>query len=129
MAYWWSDDPGERYWIEVTRRPDIGGDLVAPRLGRGGGFTASYRLVPEVAVGDVVVHYDSAQEAIVGASRVVGSAYPKAIYWAARGTSARRAGVRPSWLPGVAVPWNNSRCYQSRCHCQSSAIEDRPSWL
>jgi hypothetical protein len=104
MAYWWDSRPNERLWIEITRRGDLGKDLRAPRLGRGGGLTASYKLVPEVAAGDVVVHYRSDLEAIVGASLAVGAARPQAIYWAARGMSARRAHVRPKWLPGVAVP-------------------------
>jgi hypothetical protein len=51
-------------WMEITRRDDIGADLKAPSAARGGVATASYALVPLVQPGDVVVHYDSRQEAI-----------------------------------------------------------------
>jgi hypothetical protein len=54
--------------MEITRRDDIGADLKAPSVARGGVTTASYGLVPLVQPSDVVVHYDSRQEAIVGVS-------------------------------------------------------------
>jgi len=54
--------------MEITRRDDIGADLKAPSAARGGVATASYVLVPLVQPGDVVVHYGSRQEAIVGVS-------------------------------------------------------------
>jgi Protein NO VEIN, C-terminal len=103
---YWDDDPSDNAFMEITQRPDIGGDLRAPRLGRDGHLTASYRLVLDVKPGSVVVHYDSrgGQEAIVGVSLAIGPPEPAAIYWAARGSYARRARVRPSWLPGVRVP-------------------------
>jgi hypothetical protein len=55
-------------WMEITRREDIGADLKAPSAARGGGITASYVLVPVVRPDDVVIHYDSRREAIVGVS-------------------------------------------------------------
>ena len=103
-AYWWAGNRHENVWMEITRRPDIGGDLEAPVAARGGAKTAGYALVPLVRSGDIVVHYDSASEALVGASLVVGDPEPTATYWAARGTSARRARAAPSWLPGLRVP-------------------------
>jgi hypothetical protein len=102
---YWDNDPSDNAFMEITQRADIGGDLRAPRLGRDGHLTASYRLVPEVKPGSVIVHYDSrhGHEAIIGVSLAVGPPEPSAIYWAARGSYARRAGVRPSWLPGLRV--------------------------
>lgn len=62
MNYSWSESPEERFLIELSRRPDLGIELRGLRLWRGGGPTASYKLVPEVREGDVVVHYDSQAE-------------------------------------------------------------------
>jgi len=93
--------------MEITRRTDVGGDLEAPISARGGTATASYVLVPAVRSGDVVVHYDSSREAIVGASLAVGDPEPSTTFWVARGTSARRAGAAPQWLPGIRVPLNH----------------------
>ena len=71
-AYWWERDPGENVFMEITRRDDIGANLQAPAAARGGVTTASYSLVPLVRPGDVVIHYDSRQEAIVGVSMAAG---------------------------------------------------------
>jgi hypothetical protein len=101
--YWWEGEPSENVFMEITRRDDIGANLQAPATARGGGTTASYSLVPLVRPGDVVIHYDSRQEAIVGVSVATGSAEPTPIYWVARGSYARRAGERPRWLPGIRV--------------------------
>ena len=94
---------GENVWMEITRRGDIGADLKAPSAARGGVSTASYVLVPMVQPGDIVVHYDSRQEAIVGISVAASAAESAPIYWVARGSYARRAGERPRWLPGLRV--------------------------
>ena len=95
---------GENVWMEITRRDDIGADLNAPVAARGGGKTASYVLMSLVQPGDVVVHYDGRQEAIVGVSVVSGSAEPSPVYWVSRGGYARRAGAQKQWLPGLRVP-------------------------
>jgi hypothetical protein len=67
-GYWWEHEPGENVWMEITQREDIGADLKAPSAARGGVASASYDLVRLVHPGDVVVHYDSRQQAIVGVS-------------------------------------------------------------
>jgi hypothetical protein len=103
-GYWWQRDMGENVWMEITRRDDIGADLNAPVAARGGGMTASYVLMSLVQPGDVVVHYDGRQEAIVGVSVVSGSAEPAPVYWVSRGGYARRAGAQAQWLPGLRVP-------------------------
>lgn len=105
ITYYWAADPTDNAFMEVvTERDDVGTDLQAPRLGRGGQLPASYRLVQEATPGSVVVHYDSRQEAIVGVSVAAGAPEPAPTFWRARGTSARRAGVEHAWLPGVRVP-------------------------
>jgi len=93
--------------MEVTNRPDIGTDLKAPVAARGGAATPGYALVRAVKPGDVVVHYDSPQEQIVGASLVTGESESAALFWVARGTSARQAGEQARWLPGIRVPLDN----------------------
>lgn len=108
-GYWWERDAGENVWMEITRRDDIGADLKAPSAARGGVATASYVLAPLVQPGDVVVHYDSRQEAIVGVSVAFSGAEPAPIYWVARGSYARRAGERPRWLPGIRVALDQYR--------------------
>jgi hypothetical protein len=108
-VYWWQRDPSENVWMEITRRDDIGADLKAPSVARGGAATASYVLVPLVQPGDIVVHYDSRLEAVIGASVAVSDAEPAPIYWVARGTYARRAGEQPRWLPGLRVTLNHYR--------------------
>jgi len=103
-GYWWQGLSGENVFMEITRRDDIGKDLNAPSAARGGAATASYALVPLVGPGDVVIHYDSRREAIAGVSVAASGPEPAAVYWAARGSYARRAGERLRWLPGVRVP-------------------------
>jgi Domain of unknown function (DUF3883) len=95
--------------MEITRRDDIGADLKAPSAARGGVSTASYVLVPLVRPGDVVVHYDSRQEAIVGISVAASVAEPAPIYWVSRGGYARRAGELPRWLQGLRVALDQYR--------------------
>ena len=91
MNRWWSQQPGERYWLEATDREDIGADLRAPELDESGKENWRYSLFKEAKVGDVVLHYDQRPEAngIVGCSVVSGSPATKPIVWAARGTYAR----------------------------------------
>jgi hypothetical protein len=96
-------------WMEITRREDIGADLKAPSAARGGGVTGSYVLVPAVRPDDVVIHYDSRREAIVGVSVATSSAEPAPIYWVARGSYARRAGAQPQWVPGLRVALDRFR--------------------
>jgi hypothetical protein len=95
-------------WMEITRREDIGADLKAPSAARGGGVTGSYVLVPAVRPDDVVIHYDSRREAIVGVSIATSSAEPAPIYWVARGSNARRAGRNRAGCPGCESRWTGS---------------------
>lgn len=102
-AFWWSTRPDENLFMEITRREDIGVDLKAPLAARGGVETPGYALVSAVQAGSIVVHYDSAAEQIVGVSRATGERFNQPIWWAARGSYARKAGVKPEWHPGLVV--------------------------
>lgn len=106
-TFWWSDRPDENLFMEVTRRDDIGGDLRAPLAARGGVETPGYALVNAVRAGDIVIHYSSMVEQIIGVSRATGERFYQPIWWAARGSYARKAGAKPEWLPGLVVALAN----------------------
>jgi len=90
---WWITRPEERYWLEITGRSDLGVDLRAPVSNEQGEHFWSYGLLRYVRQGDLVFHYRRSDCAIVALSRATGTQWPDAIVWAARGTSARDAGI------------------------------------
>src|SRR5579872_1935646 len=100
---WWDDHPDEKFWLEITDRPDLGVDLKAPQTDDNGHEYWSYSLVTEVKDGDIVFHYHKPKAAIVAWSRAVGTYWHDAIVWAAHGTVAREAGVTPYRRPGWAL--------------------------
>ena len=97
---WWANRPGERYWLEVTRRPDIGENLKAPQTNERGSEFWSYSLLQEVTDGDVIFHYDGIAQAMVARSVATGVAWEDELVWAARGLSARTASIQPHPRPG-----------------------------
>jgi len=101
MKDWWYGDPGERYWVEITAREDIGADLHAPAANEKAGSFWSYDLVRAPLPGDLVYHYDSRKQAIIGYSQIVGMPWSDRIVWAAQGTSARKQGIVPHLRDGV----------------------------
>jgi hypothetical protein len=104
LDLWWEALPAERYWLEVSDRgADLGLDLNAPTTNEQGQLFWSYELLREVRDGDVVVHYDRAEHAIIAWSRAVGTAWPDDVVWAARGTSARERNTRPHERSGLRV--------------------------
>jgi hypothetical protein len=66
-ARWWSSDPAERFWLEVSDRAHFGADLRAPDDAR-----TSHALVRELRPDDVVFHYDKRRHVIIGWSQAVG---------------------------------------------------------
>ena len=105
---WWTDAPGEKYWLEVTGRPDIGVNLKAPQRNEKGRPYWSYSLLRYVDPGDVVFHYDQSVHGIVGVSRAQGR-WEDPIPWAAQGNSARAAGIQPHTRPGWYVGLEDHR--------------------
>jgi hypothetical protein len=105
LERWWSNDPSERYWLEVSARgDDLGVDLNAPTVNEKGEWFWSYELLREVQDGDIVLHYDrGVQHAIVAWSWAVGTAWPDTVVWAARGTVARSLNIQPHERPGRRV--------------------------
>lgn len=102
---WWSDRPDEHFWLEVTQRTDLGANLKAPQTNEHGTEFWSYSLLNHVRPGDVIFHYVRPQQAIVARSVAIGEIWEDDIVWAARGTSARTAGIRPhtrrGWYLGL----------------------------
>src|SRR5918999_805277 len=72
MAYWWDDDPNERYWVEIRRLPGIGTSLECPdhQINSDGshGRNTWYELVHSVRKGDIVYHYNEREQRFVGRS-------------------------------------------------------------
>jgi predicted RNA-binding protein with PUA-like domain len=92
---WWDGFAGERYWLEVTDRQDLGVNLKAPVANESGQNYWSYSLIREVAAGDTVFHYDKNAQAITAKTVATGKPWSDVITWAARGTYARHAGIQP----------------------------------
>lgn len=67
---WWAGDPQQRFWLEITDRPDIGVDLHCPQRDATGSRTPGYSLIWSVEPGDVIFHYSRPERAIVAWSRV-----------------------------------------------------------
>src|SRR5262249_16370682 len=65
---WWAALPDERYWCEITDRPDIGADLKCPQTNEKGKPDPSYSLIRAVWPGDLVYHYSTRTKSFVGAS-------------------------------------------------------------
>jgi len=105
---WWSDLPGERFWLEASHRTDRGIDLHAPIANKDGKPYWSYELVREVRADDVVFHYDAETMAIVAWSIATGDQWQQDAWWAARGTASReRAPVlQPHWFCGLNGPFD-----------------------
>ena len=100
---WWNGDPEERYWLEITDRSDLGGDLYAPQRDQAGHETWSYDLVTHVNDGDFVLHWwkqPGQESSMVGYSHAAGSVLSDTITWQAHGTSGRASGssvTGPAW--------------------------------
>ncbi len=104
---WWQESPLERYWLEITQRPDVGADLTAPQFDYRGNEYWSYALVTAVEDGDLVFHYEMGSHLIRYWSRASGGWWPDDVHWGARGTvGARRdAYDRPGWRHGLDGPF------------------------
>lgn len=104
---WWFEDPRERYWLEITQRPDIGADLNAPQFNYRGDEYWSYELVTAVEDGDLVFHYEMGAHLIRYWSRASGGCWPDEVHWGARGTvgARREAYDRPGWRHGLDGPF------------------------
>lgn len=100
---WWTADPEQRFWMEITDRYNIGADLFAPTLDGGGRPYWGYELITYVQPGDIVLHWHktlAGEPGIVGWSQATGVYEDTDIEWQAHGTVGRAKGSltpRPAW--------------------------------
>lgn len=106
---WWYNEPEEQAWLETTDRAQLGVDLAAPQRNEEGQEHHGYALMTLPHRGDVVFHYHKDAKAIVGYSIATGVVWEEPIVWAAHGTVAREAGIRPhtraGWRHGLTGPY------------------------
>jgi hypothetical protein len=101
---WWEGDPTETYWMEITDRDDLGGELWAPKFDASGTASWSYTLVSHVQPRDRVFHWHKSlggEPGILGWSEASGPLYSDTREWLARGTAGRARGVPttgPTWV-------------------------------
>lgn len=101
---WWLDDPAQKYWMEITDRDDLGGELRAPQKADDGMMEWGYELVRHTRPGDVVLHWYTKREprALVGYSVVTGPVHEGMWAWASKGTSGRARQApevdEPAWM-------------------------------
>lgn len=100
---WWTADPAQRFWMEITDRYDLGADLFAPTTNGSGQPYWGYELISYVQPGDIVLHWHktlAGEPGIVGWSQATGTYEDTDIEWQAHGTVGRAKGnlkPRPAW--------------------------------
>jgi hypothetical protein len=106
---WWAGDPRQRFWLEITDRPDIGVDLHCPQRDAAGNRNTGYSLIWWVEPGDVVFHYSLNERAIVAWSRASGGVTEAPTVWLShRGETRRRlqvARAQPGWWLDLDGPF------------------------
>lgn len=109
LNVWWDGDERERFWLEITGRPDIGVDLHAPQRDAVGRRTSGYSLLWWVERGDVVFHYDLDARAILSWSFAVGRVSEAPVVWLSHRSATRRrlvsARAQPGWWLDLDGPY------------------------
>jgi hypothetical protein len=109
LNVWWAGDPQQRFWLEITDRPDIGVDLHCPQRDAAGNRNPGYSLIWWVEPGDVVFHYSLNERAIVAWSRAAGTVTEAPTVWLShRGETRRRlqvARAQPGWWLDLDGPF------------------------
>jgi hypothetical protein len=103
MNEWWSSQPNQRLWVEITDRADLGKNIIAPQRAQAGKNTPGYELLNYVHEGDLVFHWwrkpsDPELRGFYGYSEVVGKMQEGIIPWKSRGRYAENevAGPKPA---------------------------------
>lgn len=106
---WWQDDPRQRFWLEITDRPDIGIDLHCPQRDSSGKRSPGFSLIWWVNVGDIVFHYSLNQAAITSWSRAAGHVTEAPTVWLPHRSATRRrlktARPQPGWWLDLDGPF------------------------
>jgi hypothetical protein len=109
ISDWWADDPRQRFWLEITDRPDIGIDLHCPQRDATGNRTPGYSLIWCVRVEDIVFHYEKHEHAITAWSRAAGQVTEAPTVWLShRGATRRRLlqeRAQPGWWLDLDGPF------------------------
>ena len=133
---WWVGDPAERYWVEITDRPDLGENLFTPQRATTGGSTAGYELINYIKPGDVVFHWHKGSKggkALVAWSIASGEIEDTVIDWQPHGTYGRavqESGPRPAWLMPLvdytpldtAITYEDVKRRESQIHSVESSL-------
>jgi hypothetical protein len=109
MNEWWSSNPNQKFWVEITDRSDLGKNIIAPRRAQSGKSTPGYDLLNYVHEGDLIFHWwrkpsNSDNRGFYGYSEVVGQMQEGSIPWKSRG----RYAVNETTGPKPAKYWNLS---------------------
>lgn len=106
---WWRDDRRQRFWLEITDRPDVGVDLHCPQRDSAGKRSPGFSLIWWVGVGDIVFHHDLNQEAITSWSRAKGQVTEAPTVWLSHRSATRRrlktASPQPGWWLDLDGPF------------------------
>lgn len=110
LNVWWEPVVGERYWIEITDRRDIGVDLHCPQRDARGEPNVGYSTILAVRDGDVVFHYDRNVKAVTAWSLAAGTVSAAPTLWVShRGATRRRLGSalreQPGWWLDLEGPF------------------------
>lgn len=87
---WWASDDRQRFWLEITDRPDIGVDLHCPQRDAVGRHNPGYSLIWWVRTDDIVFHYEKDERAITAWSRVAGQVTEAPTVWLSHRAATRR---------------------------------------
>lgn len=106
---WWADDPGQRFWLEITDRNDIGVDLHCPQRDAAGNRTPGYSMIWYIEVDDIVFHYDKKEHAITSWSRAAGHVTESPTIWLSHRSATRRRlqqeRAQPGWWLDLDGPF------------------------
>jgi hypothetical protein len=101
--FWWDGDPTERFWYEISARPDTGADLKCPQRDDSNKVQWSYDLIRHTWPGDIVFHYSTTRQAFIGVSVAGGPLEERDISWGAGHSASRRDAESPA-RPGWRLP-------------------------
>ena len=106
---WWSADPRQRFWLEITDRHDIGVDLHCPQRSSDGKRSSGFSLIWWVSPGDIVFQYSLAEDGIMSWSRAAGPVTAAPTIWRPHRSATRRriqhSVPQPGWWLDLDGPF------------------------
>lgn len=86
---WWKHIARERFWLEITDRDPLGEPVIGAYEGPSGNRLWHGELIRYIEPGDVVFHYYTPWQAIVGWSTAVGAVRKTTLRWTPRSPGGR----------------------------------------